>query len=156
GDASQIHDPSYGKWTCNGGDHPGQECEPTDLTSCGSGICTSEIQQTFACIGFGPRPVSSSTGTAEGLNLGSFYAIGGAQQAQAHTQYVAGVFAQIPMKGVLYWNSHAFNLTDQDTTMHAWLNYDFSTNQLYPVQGIFNISKIFDESAAPFTTETLC
>ena len=146
GPATDIHDPSLGKWACNGGETPGQECEPTDLTSCGTGICTSEIKQSFACIGFGPR--------ARGLQ--SYYAIGGAQAAQNHTKFAENVFAQVPMKGVLYWNSHAFNLTDQDTTLHAWLNYYFAQGQLYPVQSIFDISMIFSADAAPYTTQTIC
>jgi len=147
GDVSKIHDPSFGQWTCNGGDKAGQACEPTDTSSCGEGICTSEIKQSFACIGFGPRG-----------NGQSFFAIGGAQSAQAHNEYVKGVFAQIPMKGILYWNSHAFNLTNEDTTMHAWLNYNFAadSDQKFPVQSIFNVSKIFSANAAPFTTQTLC
>src|SRR5262249_12947349 len=55
GSADVIHDPSFGEWTCSGGEKAGQTCEPTDLTSCGSGICTSEIKQSFACVGFGPQ-----------------------------------------------------------------------------------------------------
>jgi hypothetical protein len=153
GPATDVHDPSIGAWTCNGGDKAGQTCEPTDLTSCGTGICTSEIKQSFACIGFGPTAPNPAGSGSFGQN---FYAIGGAQSAQAHTQFLDGVFAQIPMKGILYWNSHAFNLTDEDTTMHAWLNYSFSDAQQYPVQSIFNISKIFSANAAPYTTQTLC
>ena len=147
GSAADIHDPTLGTWTCNGGPKAGQTCEPTDPTACGSGICTSAIQQSFACIGFGPQ-----TGTGGS----TFYAIGGAQKAQSDTEYPDGVFAQIPMKGILYWNSHAFNLTDQDTTMHARLNYYFAQGQTYPVQSIFDTSHIFSANAAPFSTQTIC
>jgi len=145
GDISKIHDPSLGQWTCNGGDRAGETCEPTDTASCGTGICTSAIKQSFACIGFGPR------GSGQ-----QYYSIGGAQAAQSHSEYVSGVFAQIPLKGMLYWNSHAFNLTDKDTIMHAWLNYYFAQDQQFPVQPIFNVSKIFSANAAPFTTQTIC
>src|SRR5262249_25810866 len=101
GTADDIHDASFGAWTCNGGSNAGKVCEPTDLNSCGTGICASTIKQSFACVGFGPQ------------NGGfSYYAIGGAQKAQANTDFISGVFGQIPMKGILYWNSHAFNLTD--------------------------------------------
>src|SRR5262249_45210408 len=121
-----LHDTSFGSWTCDGGAKAGQTCEPTDLTSCGTdGFCRSDIKQSFACIGFGPQG-------------GQHFAIGGAQASQAYNDYVDGVFAQIPMKGVLYWNSHAFNLTGTDTTMHAWLNYYFANNQQYPVRSIFD------------------
>jgi hypothetical protein len=142
---ADVHDPAFGAWTCNGGEKAGQPCEPTDLTSCGTGTCMSEIKQSFACIGFGPR------GSGQ-----TFRAIGGAQKAQSSLTYVDGVFAQIPMKGVLYWNSHAFNLTDEDTTMHARLNYYFAKNAKYPIRPIFNTSKIFAPNAAPYTTQTIC
>ncbi len=147
GTADSIHDKSFGTWTCNGGDKAGEVCEPTDLTFCGAGgICTSEIKQSFACIGFGPKVPGGFAA----------YSIGGAQSANSYNQYVDGVFAQIPTKGILYWNSHAFNLTDEDTTMHAWLNYYFSDQQQFPVHGIFDRSMIFSANAAPFTTQTIC
>jgi hypothetical protein len=40
--------------------------------------------------------------------------------------------------------------------MHAWLNYYFAQDQQFPVQPIFNVSKIFSANAAPFTTQTIC
>src|SRR5262249_28562582 len=85
--------------------------------------------------------------------------IGGAQQSQSDTEFLDGVFAQIPMKGILYWNSHAFNLTDQDTMMHARLNYYFATSDVYPVQSIFDTSDIFffkDPPTQPFTKQNIC
>lgn len=145
GTADDIHDPTFGSWTCNGGAKAGQTCEPTDLTSCGSGTCISTVKQSFACVGFGPQSGGAT-----------YYAIGGAQKAQADSQFISGVFAQIPMKGILYWNSHAFNLTDQGTTMHAWLNYTFADDVRYPVQSIFDTTKIFAANAPPYTTQTLC
>jgi hypothetical protein len=143
--SADVHDPAFGRWTCRGGDQAGQICEPTNLESCGSGICTSDIQPSFACIGFGPFQGGQA-----------FFAIGGAQKAQASLEYAGGVFAQVPMKGILYWNSHAFNLTDEDTTMHARLNYYFARSQQYPIQSIFNTDAIFAPSAAPYTTQTVC
>ena len=68
------------------------------------------------------------------------------------------MFAQIPLKGILYWNSHAFNLTDEDHLMNARLNYWFTPEdqQNTPVRSIFNVGKIFSANAAPYTTQTLC
>src|SRR5207244_8373377 len=102
GDVSKIHDPAFGTWTCAGGDKDGQVCEPTDLTSCGSGICRSQVKETFACIGYGPQLPNQFI---------NFYAIGGAQKAQADIDFAPGVWAPTPMKGILLWNPHAFNLT---------------------------------------------
>jgi hypothetical protein len=146
-DASFVHDPSFGTWTChNNPATDGQTCEPTDINSCGSGgVCTSQVQKSFACIGFGPQIVSPP-----------FYAIGGAQKAQFSDEYPSSVYAQIPMKGILYWNSHAFNLTDQNTVMHGRLNYYFSNNDQLPVQPIFDKDDIFGMNAAPYKTQTIC
>jgi hypothetical protein len=146
--ADQIHDPGFGEWTCRGGERDGESCEPTDKTSCGAGHCAGYIRDGFACTGYGPA-------VQGGL---SYFQIGGAQQAQQLTEYVPGVFAQIPMKGILYWNSHAFNLTDEGHDMHARLNYWFAPvdNQKTPVRGIFNVGRIFSANAEPYTTQTLC
>ncbi|HEY8518219.1 MAG TPA: hypothetical protein VIS07_22130 [Candidatus Binatia bacterium] len=143
-----IHHPAFGPWTCKGGERAGEPCEPTDLTSCGSGLCATEYRDGFTCTGFGP-PVQGGVASIQ---------IGGAQQAQQTTEYVDGVFAQIPLKGILYWNSHAFNLTKSDHLMNARLNYWFAEpeEQRHPVRGIFDVSRIFSANAAPFTTQTLC
>ncbi|MEW6269902.1 MAG: hypothetical protein AB1689_11470 [Thermodesulfobacteriota bacterium] len=143
-----IHDPAFGAWTCKGGERAGQACEPTDGTSCGGGLCATEYRDGFTCTGFGP-PVQGGI---------SSFQIGGAQQAQQTTEYVNGVFAQIPLKGILYWNSHAFNLTKSDHAMNARLNYWFAEpeEQVHPVRGIFDVGRIFSANAEPFTTQTLC
>jgi len=143
-----IHHPAFGEWTCKGGARAGEACEPTDATSCGDGLCATNFRDGFTCTGFGP-PVQGGLGS---------YQIGGAQQAQQTTDYVDGVFAQIPIKGILYWNSHAFNLTKEDHQMNARLNYWFAPadQQKTPVRSIFNVAKIFSANAAPFATQTLC
>lgn len=148
GTDDQIHDPAFGKWTCSGGPRAGKVCEPTNLRSCAKkGICTSEAKPAFACIGYGPTVASSRASTVN---------IGGAQKAQNLIQFPDGVYAAIPMKGILYWNSHAFNLTPRDAVLHAWLNYTFATDTQYFVNGIFDVSKIFAADAAPFTKQDLC
>ncbi len=142
----QLDDPSFGAWTCKGGERAGQSCTPTDLDGCGTGLCGSEPEPTFACIGFGPPTGVPPVGGA----------IGGAQTAQAESRYPEGVYAQIPVRGVLYWNSHSFNQTDTATTMHAWLNYYFADSFERPLRTIFNTNAIFAASAPPFTSEVVC
>ncbi len=142
-DATLVRDPAWGRWNCVGGERAGQDCDPIARDSCGAdGLCATEPQRTFACVGYGPA--------------GQRTPIGGAQKAQSFTQYPDGVFAQIPMKGVLLWNSHAFNLTPKDTVMHGWLNYHFAKSQRTPLAGIFNASAIFAANAAPFTKQNVC
>ena len=49
-------------------EHAGDVCKPTDLASCSSGICTSEVRNTVACgIGYGP-PEACSTSHPGGLD----------------------------------------------------------------------------------------
>jgi hypothetical protein len=146
-----VHDPSFGPWTCVDGEREGAACEPTDRAACGSGRCASEIRDTFACIGYGPQ----TSFTGRGINV----AVGGAQQAQDLTEYGAGVFAQIPLRGVFYWNSHAFNLTDKDTRMHARINYQFAREQRFPIRagGILTPGSIFAMTGIPpYSTDTVC
>jgi len=138
-----VTDPSFGSWTCAGGETPGKACEAKDLSACGTGFCRSEIKSSFACIGYGPGG-------------GAPIPVGGAQQAQAYNVFRDGVFAQLPMKGVIYWNTHAFNLTEDDSVMHGRLNYLYAQDQKYPVNNIFNASHIFAANAAPYTTQTVC
>ena len=149
--AFDLHDPAYGEWTCVGGDHEGEACEPSDKSQCGGGHCTAAVRSTFACIGYGPQ----TSFTGRGLNV----TVGGAQQAQDRTSYTPGVFAQIPVKGVFYWNSHAFNLTAKDTRMHARINYEFAKDQSYPIRagGILTPGSIFRMSGIPaYATGDVC
>ncbi|MFN8599700.1 MAG: hypothetical protein U0842_04475 [Candidatus Binatia bacterium] len=144
-----LHDPAFGRWSCAGGEHADETCEPTDLGSCPGSFCRSEPDATaLGCVGYGPR----STNGLPILNR----QIGGAQAAQAQQTFHDGVFAQVPMKGVLYWNSHAFNLTDEDFDLNGRLNFTFAKDQRYPVRPIFEARYVFAPSAAPYTTQTVC
>jgi hypothetical protein len=140
-----VTDPSFGAWTCSGGDDDGAQCDPKDASSCsGGGICHSEIQPSFACVGYGP-PSNEPAEIA-----------GGAGQSQAFMPFHPGVFSQIPLKGVIYWNTHAFNTTNIDTVMHARLNYYFAKDQRFPAVRISNFNAIFRPNNPPFTKETFC
>ena len=145
-----VHDPAYGPWTCKSGPRLGEECEPTDLGSCGQGgLCATDFKDGFACLNFGPP--GTSFFQREGLP-------GGAQAAQSYSELPRGVFRTMPVRGIIYCNSHASNLTRQDHLMNARINVYFAgpENQDIPARGIFDISKIFSPSAAPFEESTLC
>ena len=139
-----VYAPEFGAWTCAGGDRPGAPCDPLDLTGCGEGTCISEVQESFACIGYGP---SSSLPAFE---------IGGAQQAQALSIFAPGVFAELPTRGIVYWNSHAFNLTAQDHVMNGRLNYFYAEDTRYPLEGIDGGRSLFAANAPPYSTQTVC
>jgi hypothetical protein len=172
------HDPAFGAWMCAGGDRNGAACEPLDPAACGKdgscvayggphcqggprngrncdpatadacgegGSCVNGPRSSFACIGFGP------TGSGRAA-----VSIGGAQKAQSFQQFPDGVYAAIPLKGILFWNPHAFNLSDLDTVMHGWINYYYTKDTRWFVRSIFNVAKIFAANAAPFTKQMLC
>lgn len=137
----QIHHPSLGEWRCAGGETEGQSCEPTDLQSCGAGKCRSELQESTACIGFGPGtgPVASL-----GSNVGSFL-----------TQ--PGFYETFPTHGMFYWNSHAFNLTTEDAVHNVWRNLFFTDDRRFDTE-YFTYSANIGAGAgtAPFARQTVC
>jgi hypothetical protein len=148
--ADRVHDPSLGAWTCKGGAADGQPCEPTDLGACGAdSLCGSDVRNSTACIGFGPE--DSIANVAGG-------GIGGAQTAQQlNPPRDDGFYSEIPIRGILYWNSHAFNLTTEDHRMHAWQNYSFARDRTSPIQGIIDIHAIYTQSGQPpFTVKRYC
>src|SRR5262249_43096399 len=140
------HHPSFGTWTCAGGDHAGEVCEPTDLTACGDGVCGSQMRPSFACVGYGPP----SRQPAE--------IVGGAPAAQTVFDFPTSVYQQLPLKGVMYWNTHAFNVTNRDHIMNGRVNYYFAPpdHQINQACRISDFSAIFRPNNPPFTRETFC
>ena len=141
-----VHHASFGTWTCAGGERAGEVCEPTDLAFCGTGVCASELRPSFACVGFGPpsgRPAEIT---------------GGAPQAQTNFLFPGGVYQQLPLKGVMYWNTHAFNVTSRDHVMNGRVNYYFAEPEQQDNQAcrISDFSAIFRPNNPPFTRETFC
>src|SRR6185369_9440199 len=144
----EIHDPSFGRWSCAGGQQDGAACEPLDLDSCGSGFCRSEPQSSFACVGFGPPSVIGLPSQTR--------SIGGAQEAQAFQRLLPGVYGQVPLSGIAFWNSHAFNLTTKDHELNGRINLYFAEEQRFPVVAIVSIDSVFSPNNPPFTVATFC
>jgi hypothetical protein len=140
----QIHDPSFGEWTCVGGDNEGQGCEPTDRNACGSqGQCRAVVEDSLACQGYGPpAPPGSTRGTILGLGAGIER---------------EGFYQSFPAHGIFYWNSHAFNLTTKDGVHHLWRNIYFADDRRFNAQGVNVINHITAATGtAPFTKKTVC
>jgi hypothetical protein len=120
--AESVNDPSFGQWSCRGDDGNGAPCDPLQSGVCGSGVCASALQAKSACLGFGPPGAANIIA-------------GGEINTSTTTQYYQpprdGVYEEIPLEGILYWNSHAFNLTNEDTRMHAWINMLYATDRRY-------------------------
>jgi hypothetical protein len=154
--AHPVTHPSWGTWRCAGGAEAGTPCDPTRIgvpvaqggADCGPrSACASEVRGAIACIGFGPPDFGTSNPT-----------FGGTQESFDRQEYADGVFNVIPVRGVVVWNSHAFNLTSKATTMEQYFNLWFAgpTDQLYPVLGIFDTSEIFVQDVPAFASREYC
>jgi hypothetical protein len=148
--AATPDDPNWGGFFCHGGEKDGQACPPTDLEFCGEGaLCGTPVATSVACNAFGPGDT--------GLGLSSS-GVSGTQETSTLNKFAPGVYGEIPLKGMILWNHHAFNLTDAPTPMEAWLNFEFAPveEQLYPVRIIFNAGEIFKMNVPAFTAEEVC
>ncbi|MFT5484825.1 MAG: hypothetical protein ACI9GW_003493 [Halieaceae bacterium] len=141
----QIHDPSFGEWTCAGGEDQGMSCEPTDLQSCGAGKCRSEVENSIACQGYGP--VSGRVNPITGVNRFSVFS----------PNYGPGFYDEIPTRGIFYWNSHAFNLTTDDAQHHVWRNLFFADDRRFKAERITISTFIYAGAGTPpFTRQEVC
>jgi cysteine-rich repeat protein len=138
--------PSWGTYKCRGGAKDGTVCNPTDFSFCGAGAdcATDPDPASIACIGFGP---------VEGLGTLGSGGFAFAQETTAHFRFPEAVYNELPVKGNILWNSHAFNLTRQSGTLEAWVNIIFpkENEQDFAETQIFDVSQIFwNENFPPF------
>jgi hypothetical protein len=156
-------DSGFGPFTCRGGANDGQTCDPLNLgvpapagADCGpGGGCAGKVKSGVACILYGPPDFGFSLAGAGSNNAPS---IGGSQQPVSSNAYPPEVFSMLPVDGIVVWNSHAFNVTDQPTTNQQWLNIYFAGagDRTYPVQGIFDATDIFIQDVKPFEKTEYC
>ncbi len=149
-------DPAWGEWKCNTGDFEGMSCDPAQVTvsaangggDCGQlAACASTVTSSFACVGWGPADQRSNR-----------VGMGGAQSPVSGTMNPDGVYSVLPMKGVIVWNSHAFNLTEQETTVEQYNNFWFAgpSERIHIRRGIFDAKDIFVANVPPFEQRTYC
>jgi hypothetical protein len=80
--------------------------------------------------------------------------------AQAPQQYIPpldGIYSELPLRGILWFDSHAFNLTDADATVDARVNFYYATKlerEMRPVND-YSSNGIAD-GQPPFTRKTYC
>jgi len=146
--ADFVNDPSFGEWTCQEGERQGEPCDPIDQSSCGDGVCGSIVRDTLTCVGFGPPESSQLTGVG---------GVAGAQSAQQLIPPRDGIYTVFPMRGIIYWNSHAFNLTGEDHRMHSWLNFSFTDDLRHERIAQPVTDHIYIQAGlAPFTSDRFC
>jgi hypothetical protein len=138
----------WGPYRCRGGEKDGQSCEPTDLDFCGpEGLCASNPRSGAVCIGYGPNDRTEAS-----------FAFAGIQEASSQQFFPPGTYREAPIKGLIVWNSHAFNLTDEAGKVEGWLNFEFAPpeDQRWLMANIFNTTAIFGMSVPPFTAQEVC
>jgi cysteine-rich repeat protein len=151
-------DPGWGTWTCHGGANAGMACNPTNIgvlapagADCGpqSG-CAGSLVHTAGCVFYGPPDY--------GFNNNLAPSFGGAQEAVYDQEFADGVFNVLPLKSIVVWNHHAFNLTTFDTTMEQYMNlyYAAPADQLYQAQSLFDDTEIFVMNVPPFESREYC
>lgn len=145
-----LSDPRWGAWRCRGGEREGQSCDPTDKDFCGAGAgCASPIVSGVACIGYGPPDAGTGLMSA---------GISGVQEAAGTFEFAPGVYREMPLKGIILWNSHAFNLSPVEAKVEAWLNFEFAPPDQQQAEAlqIFNAEEIFSMNVPPFQTQEFC
>jgi hypothetical protein len=148
--------PAFGPFTCLGGTNEGQTCDPKgDAAQCPGGGCAGHVQSAIACIFYGPPDYGFDISGTGSDNAPS---IGGSQQPVSSNVFPSEVFAMLPVKGTIVWNSHAFNLTQQLATNEQWLNLYFAgpSDRVHPVNGIFDATDIFVMDVPPFQKHEYC
>jgi len=136
-------DPAWGAYSCKGGALAGTACDPLELGFCGDGECATDPDaNAIACIGFGPTTGFGTLGSG-GLAF--------AQETTAFFRFPTKVYDELPVRGVILWNSHAFNLTRRDGTLEAWANILFpaADDQVFVQKQIFDASRIFWKDFPP-------
>jgi hypothetical protein len=148
--STPITDPIWGAFACRGGARDGEACAPTAAGACGAdGVCASPPTASVACIGFGPGNADIGTGETSLFNSMSAAATGGGQD---------GVYQEAPLRGILVWNSHAFNINDEPAGLDMWINFEFAAPeaQQRPLQRFVDISAIFKMNAPAFGATEVC
>ncbi|HEX6243144.1 MAG TPA: hypothetical protein VFZ61_19660 [Polyangiales bacterium] len=166
-DLSAVPENAQG-WTCHGGSTDGKACNPRRASSeCGEGVCAGKPVPGTFCNGDSSAVL---TGTGE-LTLDSLAAflelllgtgglpgqITSTQTPQQYTPPLPGVYTEIPLRGIFWFNSHAFNLTEADTVLEARVNFFYAKERQREMRLITNSSQVYiAQGTPPFTRKTFC
>jgi len=168
-------------WTCRGGARDGRPCNAQKGgAECGDGAaCAGSTTPGSLCgvetlafgsgttadilaglAGLGPKPLTLDDYLALGgivFGGGMPVQIANAQSAQQDLPPIDGVYMQLPLSGILWFNSHAFNLTERDTTLDARVNWLYAKKREREMRRVSNTdSNNVAHGQPPFTRKTYC
>lgn len=148
----------WGPWTCLGGQTNGEACDPTQRDACGArSQCSTAVLTSLTCNRYpnAPELFRGSPGGVGGVRT----QFSGAQESRFIGDLIDGVYRILPVEGFIAWNSHAFNLTREDTTIEQWVNlsFRFADERKWPAEQIFDTSRIYAMSEVePFSKKEIC
>jgi hypothetical protein len=160
-----LSHPGWGEFTCHGGAHDGELCDPTALDlppplggDCGErSACAGTVTSGVACLNYGPPDLStgSSVLEADSANAPSLIV---ATEPVAGIAYPLDVANVRPLRGIEVVNSHAFNVTATPTTNEQWINLYFPdpAHRKYRIEDIFDGDDIFVQNVPPFEEREYC
>lgn len=154
-------------WTCRGGPNDGRACSASmGSKDCGEdGVCAGESVAGTLCnidteslASGGPitlDTIAELIGIISGGGLPS--QVANTQSPQQYTPPFEGVYQELPLRGVLWFNSHAFNLTEEDTVLEARVNYYYATERIREMRptNVIDNNHVAD-GQPPFTRKTYC
>jgi hypothetical protein len=151
-----VNDAAWGAWSCLGGELAGMSCDPKRPAvsaregggDCGAQSgCTSLPRPAPGCVGWGPADFATKRRL-----------IGGAQTIRASTPMPEGVYGVIPVRGLVVWNSHGFNLTRKDGTIEMTLNMQYASpeQRRYLFRTLFDDGDLLAPNVAPFAQREFC
>ncbi|MEY4578927.1 MAG: hypothetical protein RL701_3630, partial [Pseudomonadota bacterium] len=151
-------------WTCAGGARHGQACSGTSLDCGAESVCAGPATPGTLC-DFDTQAIASNnadpfaTLTALGtlLTTGLPAQVANTQSPQEYVPpFEGGVYSELPLKGVLWFNSHAFNLTSEDTVLDARMNFYFTNDRKRLMVPVNVVKNEVPDGLAPFTKQTYC
>jgi hypothetical protein len=137
-------------------------CDPADVDPAlgYNPDCSSAIVSAGGCVGFGPPDLTNFSGgflpTGDQPFSTNTPLFSGSQEPVYEQALAPGVYTALPTKGIVVWNSHAFNFTEFPATMSQYLNLFYERDRRFPSQRIFDASSIFVQNVPPFETREYC
>jgi hypothetical protein len=168
-------------WTCRGGPSNGEHCNAQNGSrDCGeAGVCAGKTTPGSLCgidtlafgsgtledvvaglLGQGPKPLTLEEllGFAEiALGSGMPTQIANAQAPQQYLPPLEGVYSELPLRGIFWFDSHSFNLSEEDTTVDARVNFYYAAKREREMRAATDYSaNSIADGQPPFTRETYC
>ena len=174
-----------GSWFCRGGKDDGNACDPKQGSAdCSEGVCAGKTRPGTSCGAngdlsgvLGGLDIGALSDPAKRAELlkdpavakalqdalrnggvgGLSSSIVGTQSPQFYAPPIDGVYWEIPLRGVMWFNSHAFNLEDQDTLLEARANFYFAEKRERELREMGTTSNIYIAAGQPpFTRKDYC